>query len=80
MTDRSEREGEPRRPWWYVSPPPWWIPLIALITDIGVGVWRLISTSGGDAALFLASLLWPGAAIAGAVLLVCWLGWALDLE
>ena len=80
MSERGEGKAEAARPWWYVAPPPWWIWLIALATDVGVGVWRLISTSGGDAPLFLSSLLWPGAVIAGAVLLVCWLGWALDLE
>jgi hypothetical protein len=70
-----------RRPWWHVEPPPWWIIIIALIADAGTGVWRVISAGGGGGAgLFLSSLLWPGIAIAGAVFLVCWMGWSLDLE
>lgn len=73
--DQSEK------PWWYVAPPPWWIWLLALLAALGSGAWHVISASGErGAGLFLAGTLWPGVAIAGAVLAVCWLGWALDLE
>ncbi|HLZ71397.1 MAG TPA: hypothetical protein VKV26_15965 [Dehalococcoidia bacterium] len=69
------------KPWWYVAPPPWWIWLIALLTALGSGAWHLISAAGSRGpGLFFAGTLWPGAAIAAAVLAVCWLGWALDLE
>ena len=81
VSEQRQTLDRPEKPWWYVAPPPWWIWLLALLAALGSGAWHLISASGDrGAGLFLAGTLWPGVAIAGAVLAVCWLGWALDLE
>ncbi|MHB8575703.1 MAG: hypothetical protein ACYDCQ_10275 [Dehalococcoidia bacterium] len=77
MTDPEQRATA----WWHVPLPPWWLWALAAVTDAGTGVWRLITAgSDGGPALFFGSLIWPGLAIAGAVLIVAWLGWSLDLE
>jgi hypothetical protein len=77
MADERERL---QRPWWYVTPPPWWLWPLFVAADAGTGVWRAISGSGHPAAvLFLLGLLWPGLAVAMVVFAVAWLGWSLDL-
>lgn len=64
----------------FLKPPPWWLIALAVVTDLGTGVWRLISADHGSVALFFGSLAWPGLVIALAVAVVAWLGWTLDLE
>ncbi len=77
MTTPNPRPGIRR----FIPLPPWWLWPLAVVTDLGTGVWRLITANHNrDAALFLGSLLWPGLLIAAVVLAVAWLGWSLDLE
>jgi hypothetical protein len=77
MTESRSRHGIRR----FIPLPPWWLWPLALVTDLGTGVWRLITASSNrDAALFFGSMLWPGLLIAAIVLAVAWLGWSLDLE
>jgi hypothetical protein len=77
MSMRGSRPGVRR----FIPLPPWWLWPLAIVTDIGTGVWRLITADHNrDAALFFASLVWPGLPIAAVVLAVAWLGWSLDLE
>jgi Na+/proline symporter len=76
----TEHEREVAKPWWAAAVPPWWLFLFFAAADLGTGAWRAITSSGDGARLFLASLIWPGLAVAAAVFIVAWLGWSLDLD
>ena len=60
--------------------PPWWTLLFPLLSWLGTGVWKAASASGEMAEAFAQGLVWPGLAVAGAVLLMVWLGWVLDID
>jgi hypothetical protein len=60
--------------------PPAWSGLLALAAAAGFAAWRAASSGGAATPVFLHALAWPGAAVAGAVLLFAWLGWALDID
>ena len=62
--------------------PPWWTLGFPLLAAAGLAAWRAAGAAEGEAVLgvFLTSLLWPGAAAFGAVLLFVLLGWNLDID
>ena len=79
--ESEQHEQHAVRPWWYITPPPWWSFLFGLLTMIGSGVWHALSSGAGSGpALFARGFVWPGIAIGGVVALIVWLGWTLDLE
>ena len=65
-------DGQPNFHWWLFLP--------------GVGIaalWALYAAVTADAdagGVFLARLLWPGAAIFAAATAAAWLGWRLDID
>jgi hypothetical protein len=77
VEDHDERAA---RAWWAIPRPPWWSYLLLVLADAGTGIWNAIASDGNAVHLFFAGLLWPGAAVAGIVFIVAYLGWNLDLE
>ena len=75
MTDEDPRG-------WRQFLPPWWTLGFPLLATAGLAAWRAAGASGGESAasVFFTSLLWPGAAAFGVVLLVVLLGWNLDID
>ncbi len=76
MTDEQHEEG------WRRFVPPWWTLGFPLLAAAGLAAWRA-ANAGGDAstlAVFLTSLLWPGAIMFAGVLVVVILGWTLDID
>lgn len=67
---------------WRRFTPPWWTLGFPLIATVGIAAWQA-ANAGADqttSSAFLASLLWPGAAAFGIVVLMVWLGWILDID
>jgi len=62
--------------------PPWWTLGFPLLATAGIAAWRAANASEHEAAaaVFLVSLLWPGAAAFGLVLVFVVLGWNLDID
>jgi hypothetical protein len=61
-------------------PPNWTVPL-ALVAGVAAIAWRLVSDSAPfSVPALLHNLVWPGAAVALAIYLFAWLGWALDID
>ena len=78
-----ENEHATQRPAvWRRFLPPWWTLGFPLLAAAGLAAWRAANAGEGDTALsvFVASLLWPGAAAFAIVLLVVILGWTLDID
>ena len=67
---------------WRRFVPPWWTLGFPLLAAAGLAAWRAANAGEDDATLdvFLASLLWPGAAAFAVVLLFVILGWTLDID
>ncbi|MBM3140060.1 MAG: hypothetical protein FJZ92_07565 [Chloroflexi bacterium] len=55
---------------------PWWLPLPGLLGAIGWAGYQAATGAGG----FLATALWPGAAVFLLATLVTWFGWQLDID
>jgi hypothetical protein len=55
---------------------PRWLPLPGIVAALG---WAAYDWAAADGA-FLATLLWPGAAILVLVTIVTWFGWQLDID
>lgn len=75
MTDEHEHG-------WRRLMPPWWTLGFPLVAAAGLAAWRAAGADegGSSALLFLTSLLWPGAAAFGVVLVFVLLGWNLDID
>lgn len=65
-------DGQPSFPWWLLLPGS----LLALVW----AAYQSVSAEGGAGAVFLATLLWPGAAIFVLTTLTSYFGWRLDLD
>ena len=74
--DEEQHEG------WRRFVPPWWTLGFPLLATAGLAAWRAANAGEGDSAfaVFLTSLLWPGAIMFAGVLAVVILGWTLDID
>ncbi len=66
---------------------PWWLPLPGLVLALLWAGYRAASTSAGVAppadgalAVFLGTLLWPGAAVFVLTSAATWAGWQLEID
>lgn len=79
MTRMTETETEREAPWRRLVPP-WWTVFFPIIVTLAVGGWRAATAESDQASAFIQGLLWPGAAAFGAVAVMVWLGWVLEID
>jgi hypothetical protein len=67
---------------WRRFMPPWWTLGFPLLATAGLAAWRAAGAGDGEStsAVFLTSLVWPGAVAFAVVLGFVLLGWNLDID
>lgn len=66
---------------WRRFVPPWWTLGFPLLATAGLAAWQAANAEDQSTlAVFLSSLIWPGAIAFAIVLVFVVLGWALDID